>query len=385
MRILILWILWTFISCASLSDTPSLDKVLNPYENLLEVQYRIVYQGSIPVLWVKTSSSNLRVSFSCYKDAFQRQLLFDYERDYRPIFDQSININIEQTPDQFWVFLTLTDLDTGYEFRDAQLVQLHKDSPQTIVLMEDKNRPRWNNVVTTSSLLQFRHANPQIKELHIKYFGQLETAAKHPLDLSENNFNLNQYHFLTTVPIDKKIQLEQLGTYWIQSDSNSNDGLFVLCTAPYFANTAATSSRISCLQYLCTSEVYRAITLFSNPQEQLKNFWSTLKQNSRKKSSNTTELAAIYYDRLHRSNTLFSQIRKGCLTDKGMAFIVFGTPDDVFKWSNKELWYYHATKNRNPLELLFHLKSNEYQLKRSADLSVPYKRSLYNWLNIHTE
>jgi GWxTD domain-containing protein len=233
--------------------------------------------------------------------------------------------------------------------------------------------------------LQLRHANPQIKELHIKYFGQLETAAKHPLDLSKDSFDLDQYRFLTTVPINKKIQLEQLGTYWIQSDSNSNDGLFVLCTSPYFANTVATSSRISCLQYLCNSEVYRAITLSSNPQEQLKNFWNTLKQNSRKKGSNTTELAAIYYDRLLRSNTLFSQIRKGCLTDKGMAFIVFGTPDNVFKWSNKELWYYNATKNRNPLELLFQLKSNEYQLKRSADLSVPYKRSLYNWLNIHTE
>lgn len=385
MRILILWILWTFISCTSLSDIPSFDQSLNPYNSPLKAQYHVVYQDSMPFLWIKALSSNLRVAFSCYNDASKHQLLFEYERDFKRSFNQTINIKTEHMPARFWVFLTLTDLNTGHVLRDAQMVQIHKDSPQTIVLLDDENRPCWNNRVTTSSLLKIRHVNPQIKELHIKYFGQLEIAAKHPIDLLQDNFDLGQYRFVTTVPIDKKIQLEQLGTYWIQSDSNSKDGLFVLCTAPYFANVLSISSRISCLQYLCTTEEYRTISLSSTPQEQLETYWSNQRQRTSKKRAGTTGLSSIYYDRIQQANTFFTRIRKGCLSDRGMSFIVFGSPDKVIKWENKELWFYNATNSRNPIELLFYLKNSQYQLKRSADLKVPYKRSSYNWPNNSTE
>jgi GWxTD domain-containing protein len=47
-----------------------------------------------------------------------------------------------------------------------------------------------------------------------------------------------------------------------------------------------------------------------------------------------------YYRRVELANTYFTSYKEGWKTDRGMVYIIFGLPDQVFRFSDREVWSY---------------------------------------------
>lgn len=379
MRIFILWILLTLVSCASLRNSPVLNQQINPYSSPLKAQYQIIYQDNIPYLWINAPKQAIQIGFSCYKDIRKNHLIFEYERDFRTSQYKSIRIKLEQMPPRFWFFITLTNLETGSKLEDAIPVFQNEDNPHTIAILDTNNQAILQQWVTTDTRFKLQHNNPQTTHLYIKYYGDLTNPAQLPTDTLHSRVSIEDYQSVARVPIDKEIQFSEIGSYWIQSDSNSKTGLFILCSSSAFPYSIAQTTSIDCMRYLCTEQEFQSIATATKPQNKLQAYWANRKQKIRRKNEASKPLISVYYNRIQEANALFSGWQKGCLVDKGMAYIVFGPPDKVVKWAQKELWFYHSNAYRNPLELIFYRQNNRFRLDRSAYLSLPFKKSLYNW------
>lgn len=46
------------------------------------------------------------------------------------------------------------------------------------------------------------------------------------------------------------------------------------------------------------------------------------------------------------ANKYFTSYKEGWKTDQGMAFIVFGLPDEIRKTSQNEIWYYKDSRTK---------------------------------------
>src|SRR5690606_12532002 len=57
-----------------------------------------------------------------------------------------------------------------------------------------------------------------------------------------------------------------------------------------------------------------------------------------------TERARIlmrnYFRRVELANRYFSSYKEGWKTDRGMVFIIFGLPDEVYLFDDREVWEY---------------------------------------------
>lgn len=49
-----------------------------------------------------------------------------------------------------------------------------------------------------------------------------------------------------------------------------------------------------------------------------------------------------YFKRVELANQLFSSYKEGWKTDRGMIYIIFGTPDEVYKTNEREVWNYKS-------------------------------------------
>lgn len=53
-----------------------------------------------------------------------------------------------------------------------------------------------------------------------------------------------------------------------------------------------------------------------------------------------------YFRRVEQANTLFTSYKEGWKTDRGMIFIVFGIPERVFKFADREVWEYKTLDDK---------------------------------------
>lgn len=73
-----------------------------------------------------------------------------------------------------------------------------------------------------------------------------------------------------------------------------------------------------------------------NPKESFDSFW----MNTYSTKSRARNAIRKYYNWIENANTLFTDFKPGWKTDRGMMYIVFGKPNEVYRTGSLEEWYY---------------------------------------------
>ena len=47
-----------------------------------------------------------------------------------------------------------------------------------------------------------------------------------------------------------------------------------------------------------------------------------------------------YFQRVEQANMHFASYKEGWKTDRGMTYIIFGLPDELYRFSDREVWTY---------------------------------------------
>jgi GWxTD domain-containing protein len=135
-----------------------------------------------------------------------------------------------------------------------------------------------------------------------------------------------------------KFTFPKTGNYLIQKDTNGVKG-FAYTVYDDYPKYAYLENLVGPLVYVCTK----------NEFDKLKNARGEKKAFDRVILSITgdTERARIfmrsYFKRVELANQFFSSFKEGWKTDRGMVYIIYGIPDEVYKFKDREVWKYKSS------------------------------------------
>jgi GWxTD domain-containing protein len=125
------------------------------------------------------------------------------------------------------------------------------------------------------------------------------------------------------------------GLYLLQKDTNATEGFAIRAEADY-PRLARIPSLAGPLIYICTKSEYDQLVLAKNE----KKIFDRIILGVTNDTDRARKLIRNYFRRVELANQYFTSYKEGWKTDRGMIFIVFGVPDEVYKFSDREVWTY---------------------------------------------
>ena len=124
--------------------------------------------------------------------------------------------------------------------------------------------------------------------------------------------------------------------YTVRKDSLSTVGVTMLRVPPYYPEYRQLRELIESMLYLTSEQEKKAILRSKTPKQSFDSFW----MNTFSTKSRARNAIRKYYNWIENANKLFTDFKPGWKTDRGMMYIVFGKPDEVYRTGSLEEWYY---------------------------------------------
>lgn len=106
-----------------------------------------------------------------------------------------------------------------------------------------------------------------------------------------------------------------------------------------FPRLATLAELVDALDYIAYPREMDFITSGDTPQERRRRFdafWGALVPDRRVAQN----LLRLYYERVEEANLLFTSVKAGWKTDRGMIYVIFGAPEYVEETIDGQVWYY---------------------------------------------
>lgn len=140
---------------------------------------------------------------------------------------------------------------------------------------------------------------------------------------------------LFNIPSDTTLAFNRKGLYLIQQDTASASGLAFRIEDDY-PKLGRLESLHGPMIYICTRQEYDRLRLAGSDKTQFDKIILSITGN--------TDRARIFmrsfFRRVEQANTYFSSYKEGWKTDRGMIYIIYGLPDEVYLFNDREVWEY---------------------------------------------
>ncbi len=128
------------------------------------------------------------------------------------------------------------------------------------------------------------------------------------------------------------------------------------------------------LRYICNQEEFDKLKKADNYKAAIDSFWLD-KGGSFERGK---VLIQSYYSRVQAANKLFGFEKDGWQTDRGMVYIVYGPPHEVYKTTGEEIWKYELDDTFQ--KFYFSLtENNSIQMFRSIEYKESWDAALRLW------
>ncbi len=155
---------------------------------------------------------------------------------------------------------------------------------------------------------------------------------------------------------------------------------------PGFPRPATFSELIDAAVYIATEKEMASLRQAAGPEEQRKKFedlWLSFTGDPARASA----LIKKYYGRVEEANRLFTILREGWRTDRGLLYCVLGPPAEVSNRLDTQTWYYGLTGNamdntyvfKRVLRLGGGLTVEDFVLYRQAGYEAIWGRMIARW------
>jgi GWxTD domain-containing protein len=249
-------------------------------------------------------------------------------------------------------------------------------TPQNFRVIAIKNNmPLFSNYVPEGDSVKII-LNRKADKLYIKYARNNTPLPPPPFSSqTEPTFTFNSdSSWSVPYSVEQLYQIPKRGFYLIQTDTTQPAGLFLCGVNRSYPMVTTTSSMISPLEYLSTSEEFKAIKSADNPKIAVDNFWLKLSGNV----AVGREMIRVYYNRMYYANMYFHSYKEGWKTDRGMIYMVFGPPSYIRKTATTEIWEYYIKEDASNLTINFikanSLYSHNHYIMQRSDMFTPFWR-----------
>lgn len=132
-----------------------------------------------------------------------------------------------------------------------------------------------------------------------------------------------------STPFSKK------GLYLAQQDTSSAEGIAFRAEEDY-PKLGTIGSLAGPLIYICTKQEAEKLKQAGNDKKKFDQVILTITGNSERART----FMRSYFRRVELANQNFSSYKEGWKTDRGMIYIIFGLPEEVYFFDDREVWDY---------------------------------------------
>jgi GWxTD domain-containing protein len=138
-----------------------------------------------------------------------------------------------------------------------------------------------------------------------------------------------------TIQANTPFVFSERGLYLVQKDTSSTEGLAFRIEDDY-PRLSRIESLGDPLIYICTKQEFARL---KEGKGDKKAFDKTI-IGITGSPQRAKEFMRNYYKRVEWANTYFTSYKEGWKTDRGMIYILFGLPDELYRFSDREVWTY---------------------------------------------
>lgn len=254
------------------------------------------------------------------------------------------NVTLDVTADNSILVAKVTDIQekrAWYYFTD-----LRADYPVNVYLQNESGEVNFKSYLKEGNRYSIKNKDAQ--ELIVSYY-TVSFPAGAP------TFSEGMAPVASTIQMDSTLRVNtdstfaftNSGMYLIQKDTNDAKGVSFSVYNDYPKYTRI-ENLADPLVYVCTK----------NESDKLREAGSEKKVFDRIILSITgdAERARIfmrsYFKRVELANQYFNSFKEGWKTDRGMVYIIYGMPDAVYKFKDREVWNYNNSRVKTSFDFV---------------------------------
>jgi GWxTD domain-containing protein len=361
---------------------------------------------SVSRLHFKISSADLLYKRSAITNKLTAQILVSYTlkqiQDVRTIADSGhtvlndinenaevkdlsgyIDMDVPLKSEKYYIEVTFRDLNkmaVNYE-----LISLEHNAVNArnnfMLCAPNSSTPLFRNYVDAGEPFRLQFYNKSASFLYVKYYKGNQDPARPPYSMT-----------MAPLPVlyDSawKISLRECdsfifqgkGHYVISADSTQSGGFTIGVYYDGFPQVSTPKALLEPLRYITTKKEYTTLEISRNTKVAVDSFWISLGGNA----DRARELISAYYGRVEIANMHFTAGKEGWKTDRGMVYIIYGEPQNVYRSWKSETWVYGQDQSGNMLNFVFTRDSesvvdNDFKLERNQAYNVSWITAVDYW------
>jgi GWxTD domain-containing protein len=360
------------------------NRPLNAVSNANRTQFSVVHIGGKTYLLVYTEVENYQLIARAYNEYDGNDKIWEnLPDDMKPCpfasWAKYVEVIVPERVKTYGLYVTLQNESTRYVYSDILLVNRHQDNTQTIqVYTADDGQLSATKYIKKGTNIHFGHNSDTVQNFAIRYYATPLAIAASPTSSDAQAFNpLRAAAEFSFVKRGEKYAFDRIGTYFVQTDSSSNKGIFLTCVDSDFPKMTNLGELIQAMRYITKNEEYELLSTTENKKDEFDRYWLARSPDKERARG----LLRTYYHRAETANFYFTAEQAGWRTDRGIIFIVFGKPKNIRKFANSEVWLYTPTNYRASVEFVFKRTGEIYKLQRDANYRPFWDSEVAQWRN----
>ncbi|WP_028664712.1 GWxTD domain-containing protein [Runella zeae] len=357
-------------------------KFLNKDSSVAVIYMRIDLSriNNMPVRW-KEFADKYTINYVLYPDFASRERL-GYgnialsEQNVIQIGAAKFMVNFEvKRPTNYAQAIMLAEVSeigtTKKVLNDLQLrFKDNKLSDRYTLFEKTAQVPLLQNYINANDTLVVKDVNNTRKKLFVSRY-------RHDFDPATSPMNTNPRNAPRTLGVDSTfmimantpISFKEEGLYFMMEDTTDATGIGVVVANRRFPKMTRPAELIRPVMYMSQSQEINEFLATKDPKKSLDRYWLSLMNGNADLAKRTI---SAFYHRVEEANRLFTTYKEGWKTDKGMIFIIMGSPDRVQRSKDREVWVYSQRANFSEINFTFNRRPNQfvddhYELQRYVE------------------
>ncbi len=293
---------------------------------------------------------------------------------------------ISKAPNNYFLNVIITDLNRNISVTKIIAIQKENDLNRQnfIVKSADTDVPLFRNYIKLGEKLTIHYKIRMPEKIYVRYYNRNFPLAAPPFsDMLPKPFQYKEDSiFILKLSPDGIINFtaNKKGFYHFQCDSSSHEGLTLFNFSDTFPEIKKAEDMVPPLRYITSRLEFDELNTNPNKKAAFEKFWL----NSTSNHERARDVIRKYYSRVQEANQYFSSYIEGWKTDRGMIFLIYGSPTITYRTENSETWIYGEENNVNSLSYSF-LKvnnpftDNDFTLERSPFYKQSWFMSVDVW------
>jgi GWxTD domain-containing protein len=247
------------------------------------------------------------------------------------------------------------------------------------------SQPLQRHYINSNDAFTIKRANESSDLLHVFYYGHSFDPAGSPMNTAPPKSVSKSLEVDSTFTIrsNETLKFEKEGLYNIFADTTQSEGMGILVVNERFPKTTRPEILLGPLLYMSTNTEIAEIKKAEDFKKALDKYWLNLMNGNEELARQSIK---SFYSRVEEANTLFTTYKEGWKTDKGMIYIVLGSPDKVQRSKDREVWTYERRGNAQNVNFTFNRRNNQfvddhYELVRYAEYQPIWYPMVEAWRN----